>query len=400
MNFVLRFAQVKEDFRQPELESVLECLGVDKVSVYTAENIPKETPFYIVSLQDTDFAAKLLSRVVLLMDVYRLFSVADSFSDLIESCKRLDFTEYISDPFRFAVDSFMKTFTDKEQLDMINSFSFMALEGPVRLKDPDARCFTIMYDHVKGKWYFGERVSVGKGKASMREQVDRYSLKKRDYLGTTSMDAEIGFVMANIAKADTGHLIYDPFVGTGSLMFAAAHFRAFTLGSDIDGRQMRGGRADENGRGSLHTNVEQYGFGGRVLGGLVFDICQHPWRDALKGRLFDAILTDPPYGVRAGAKRIAKTCDRQVPLHLRHVYYPTTAPYELADMTRDLLQFAADFLVPGGRLVFWFAQDVKEKVFDPAPLFSHPKLDFKYSIPQPMRMICRWLLVYERRSNV
>jgi len=37
-----------------------------------------------------------------------------------------------------------------------------------------------------------------------------------------------------------GKIIYDPFAGTGSLLYAVAHWGAYVFGSDIDGRQMRG----------------------------------------------------------------------------------------------------------------------------------------------------------------
>lgn len=387
--FILRFAQVYTEFRAAELDSVLECLGLSPSEVING-TVPKDTPFYMVTLPSEEHARQLLSRTVLLMDVYRFFATADSFEGLLSASKQCDYSEFIEKPFRFRDDSFMKTFTEPEQVAMINQFSWMPLKGPVRLKDPQAVCFTIMHDHNMSKWWFGVRVDG----VTMREQVDKYSLKKRDYLGTTSMDAEMGFIMANIAKCGKGQLVYDPFVGTGSLLTAAAHFGAYAVGSDIDGRQMRGGRQDPNGRGSLHTNIQQYGLQSRVLGGLVFDILQHPWRDGVR---FDGIVCDPPYGVRAGAKKIAKMGDRQIPADQRHLYYPTTAPYQLDDLVNDLLQFAVDHLEQGGRLVFWFAQDVKERVFDPSGLFQHELLQFKYSIPQPMRMICRWLLVYERK---
>ena len=34
--------------------------------------------------------------------------------------------------------------------------------------------------------------------------------------------------------------MYDPFAGTGSLLYACAHWGAYVMASDIDGRQMRG----------------------------------------------------------------------------------------------------------------------------------------------------------------
>ena len=37
-------------------------------------------------------------------------------------------------------------------------------------------------------------------------------------------------------------MVYDPFVGTGSLLVAAAHLGAVTLGADIDVRVVRDGK--------------------------------------------------------------------------------------------------------------------------------------------------------------
>jgi tRNA G10 N-methylase Trm11 len=42
------------------------------------------------------------------------------------------------------------------------------------------------------------------------------------------------------AQPAPGKVIYDPFVGTGSLLYACAHWGATVIGSDIDGRQIRG----------------------------------------------------------------------------------------------------------------------------------------------------------------
>jgi tRNA (guanine10-N2)-methyltransferase len=73
-----------------------------------------------------------------------------------------------------------------------------------------------------------------------RDAVQAFSLKKRLYLGTTSMDAELSLVMANMGLADSGKIIYDPFVGTGSFLCTCSYFGAYTFGADIDGRQIRG----------------------------------------------------------------------------------------------------------------------------------------------------------------
>lgn len=61
--------------------------------------------------------------------------------------------------------------------------------------------------------YFGREVAEGN-----RELVAAFDLKKRPYLGPTSMDNELALVMANMALAGKGKLCFDPFVGTGSIL--------------------------------------------------------------------------------------------------------------------------------------------------------------------------------------
>jgi len=48
-----------------------------------------------------------------------------------------------------------------------------------------------------------------------RELIRSHSVKKRHFIGNTSMDAGLSFIMANHAKVKANDLVYDPFVGTG-----------------------------------------------------------------------------------------------------------------------------------------------------------------------------------------
>lgn len=72
--------------------------------------------------------------------------------------------------------------------------------------------------------FFGREVG-----GADRKLIPTYQLKSRTYLGPTAMDAEMAFLMANQALATAGKLVYDPFVGTGSILVAAAHFGAMTM---------------------------------------------------------------------------------------------------------------------------------------------------------------------------
>jgi len=127
-----------------------------------------------------------------------------------------------------------------------------------------------------------------------RDVVNKYDLKKRKYICTTSMDAELALITANITLASSGKLFYDPFVGSGSFSVASAHFGALAFGSDIDGRSIRG-----KGKVSVLSNFEQYKLLNNFGDNFVADLTNTPLRNA---RIFDGIVCDPPYGVREGLK--------------------------------------------------------------------------------------------------
>lgn len=126
---------------------------------------------------------------------------------------------------------------------------------------------------------------------SRRDLVEVYSLKKRKYLGTTSMEAEISFFTANQALARPGALIIDPFVGTGSLLLTAAHFGARVVGADIDMGVLTGmTKAGKPKGGNLYTNFQQYGLSDRLVSLIRWD---HSTRNCFRQRpMFDAIVCD------------------------------------------------------------------------------------------------------------
>lgn len=232
---------------------------------------------------------------MLVKEVLSLLVEGESLEELVSNAKAVDFNllkPYEYSTFRFHVDDYRERMTKDEHVHIINQFSFLPLLGKVSMRSPQVE-FSILVDSVTGKHYLGRRVTLG-----ARHLIHKYTLKQRSYLGTTSMDAELALIMANIGKASSGCLVYDPFAGTGSILLAASHFGAISIASDIDGRQMRGSNPEK----SLHGNFIQYGLSARFLDSLVFDVLQNPWRCDF---LIDAIIADPPYGVRAGARKIA-----------------------------------------------------------------------------------------------
>lgn len=108
------------------------------------------------------------------------------------------------------------------------------LQGRVNLKNPEHKFWLMETDDygasnglppmVQKRIFFGREIG-----GADRKLLPTYQLKSRTYLGPTAMDAEMAFLMANQALATPGKLVYDPFVGTGSILIAAAHFGAMTM---------------------------------------------------------------------------------------------------------------------------------------------------------------------------
>ena len=205
--------------------------------------------------------------------------------------------------------------------------------------------------------YFGRLVGT-----SSRTILDTYTLKKRKYLSTTSMDSELALVTANLTQAAPRRIFYDPFVGTGSFPIACAHFGALCLGSDIDGRAVRG----KQGRNIL-TNFQQYNLLSNCLDNFVADLTHTPLRNT---KFLDGIICDPPYGVREGLKVLGSKDGKGKEVvwidgeaaHLQEKYIPPKKPYGFGEMLDDILAFAAGALVEGGRLSLWMPTANDEEV--------------------------------------
>lgn len=218
---------------------------------------------------------------------------------------------YLSCSFKFTLDSYQGSRPSPDKIRIINSFAYLGFAGPIVMRRPDEE-FILFEDWPWNstplgladptRYFFGRFLAVG-----ARDELPRkLDLKKRRYISTTSMDAELALVTANLALAAPGKLMYDPFVGTGSFPLACAQFGALTFGSDIDGRSMRG----DGKKRTLKGNFEQYGLMGGLGGMFTADLTNSPVRrgvlgsggDGRKGRVFDGIICDPPYGVREGLR--------------------------------------------------------------------------------------------------
>jgi SAM-dependent methyltransferase len=180
--------------------------------------------------------------------------------------------------------------------------------------------------------FLGRQLAVGAA-----SHLAQFALSSRPYLGRTTLPPAFALLMANQARVQEGCLVLDPFCGTGSTLLSCAARGARTVGIEIDERVIFGGAG---GRGVL-SNFETAGLAlpERLVHGdaSCLDAPEVlPAVDAATGEpsphaSFDAIVTDPPYGLMEG---------------LGSFYMP------LQERLGTLLRLAARRLRMGGRLVF------------------------------------------------
>ncbi|GAA5990901.1 hypothetical protein JCM11641_002876 [Rhodosporidiobolus odoratus] len=431
-----------EEFRQPEIESLAKLLKVD-----LSWPVPHDStrPYVLVGLPSEEDAKLLASRLVSVKHVWEFWAQADNYEQLHAKVKservRAFWERYCADEtltWKFTIAGHNRTIALPAQVKLINTFSYMPFPGEIDLKKPKLEIGVFEeyeFDRMRGQAIREAREKAGlvkgegKGKGKARQEaeeidgesvgpmravwmarkicdtqrhlIDFYDLKKRAYIGTTSMEAEVSLLMANQALAAPGRWLYDPFVGTGSMLLTAAGFGALTFGSDIDGRQIRGKKT------SIRHSAEQYGISQRIVDCYSFDMTQHPWRT---GELFDAIVTDPPYGVRAGAKRLGREEGEEeiapqiVPgresegfHHQFADYVPPSVGWPMEEVISTLVTYSLYLLKPGGRLVFFLPTDNAE--YSDVDIPSVPGLKLISNSSQSFGKWARRLITMEKEPG-
>ncbi|KAJ5665969.1 uncharacterized protein N7477_008417 [Penicillium maclennaniae] len=376
MEYMIRLAQCHETFRVAELQAVATVVGVDLEIV----SYDEYSPYCIVKLENDEAARKLISRTILAKDISELWGQGTNYDELHADVKKRTshrWADYNDIPFAFALTPPLQFIVMEEY---IGDTEASAL-GVSRITEPR-------------KVFLGRFIAN-----SARDAIDKYDLKKRQYISTTSMDAELSLVTANMALAAPGKVLYDPFVGTGSFMVAASHFGALTFGSDIDPRSFRG-KDEEKGMGkNVQANFKQYGIESKFLDTFTSDLTNTPLRN---GQLLDGIICDPPYGVREGlrvlgtrnGKAIEPVVIDGVLNYYRPGYIPPKRPYGFEALQRDILDFAVRSLVPGGRLTMWMPTTNDEAKEFPVPM--HPNLEVIAVSVQHFGNWARRLMTYRR----
>eukprot|EP00003_Mantamonas_plastica_P009482 TRINITY_DN1885_c0_g1_i3.p1 TRINITY_DN1885_c0_g1~~TRINITY_DN1885_c0_g1_i3.p1 ORF type:complete len:304 (-),score=94.75 TRINITY_DN1885_c0_g1_i3:493-1404(-) len=266
--------------------------------------------FAEIVIENIEDAQRIADRAILVSVILEPWAYGESYDEVKEKADANVEAKAIlnnMESFKFIVNALGRKMSFKEQLERMDLLIDFFEGKTVKLDDPDVIMYICeMYDpftHVVDEEglrgiYFGRVVALSTSSAL----VNKYSLKKRVYLGTTSMDAELSLVMSNMALATDSSFVCDPFCGTGSMLLTTSEFGSTVVGSELDARVIIG-REDEQEKvvRNIHDNFTQYGTGQVFQGLIMSDFSLPVWR---RTELFDAIITDPPYGVRAGAKKV------------------------------------------------------------------------------------------------
>ncbi|TMS10715.1 tRNA (guanine(10)-N2)-methyltransferase-like protein [Larimichthys crocea] len=240
LQYLLHLAQDHLDFRLPEIKALLALRGKP---FQPSENFKEKTPFWCLDGLSEEDVRSIMARSVCTKSAFELWGHGQTHSEL-----RTSLLKYPSENM---------------------ALEYLPFEGTVSLKSPQ-HIFCLLEDYGTDPnnipeqpfyVYFGRWIADGQ-----RELIRSHSVKNRHFIGNTSMDAALSFIMANHAKVKENDVVFDPFVGTGSLLVACSQFKAYVCGTDIDYNIIHGkgrsSRKNQKWRGpdeNIRANLRQYG---------------------------------------------------------------------------------------------------------------------------------------------
>ncbi|XP_066558150.1 tRNA (guanine(10)-N(2))-methyltransferase TRMT11 isoform X2 [Amia ocellicauda] len=377
----LRYDNAPAASLQEEIKSLLSLNGE---SFIPEENFDEKSPFWVLNSVSEEGIRRVMKRTVCAKSVFELWGFGRTPQELQSSLKNWpveNMVPYLTrdSTYKINIYTFNKTLLHQQRIQKIDALEFLPFQGKVNLKNPD-HVFCLLEDYGSDpncipdepfRIFFGRWVADGQ-----RDLIKSHSVKKRHFIGNTSMDAGLSFIMANHARVKPNDLVYDPFVGTGSLLVACAHFGSYVCGTDIDYNTIHGigkaSRKNQKWRGpdeNIRANLRQYGAEKSYIDVLVSDASKTIWR---AGAVFDAIITDPPYGIRESTRKTGSQKEIIKPPedYGGESHVPVSMAYHLSDIFTDLLNFASKYLVMGGRLVYWlpvYRPEYKEEIIPQHP---------------------------------
>ena len=322
------------NFCLTEFLSVCEIYGIKNVK-YNQDtfsyDINKEPylEIYFDGIENPEICQKLIDRATLLKSILKIYGEGETIEEVLTDVEKNNLDEIKLEQeslksFRFDIDFRGLSEKRKVQLEMINKFDKFPMKAKVDINNAE-RIFIIFRNVVENqkikkiistKYYFGKLIS-GKDDKKLRFYT-KYDLVNRKYIGPTSTDHVLSFLMTNFAQIKEGQMVIDPFVGTGSLLIPPSIYNAICFGCDLDVRVLRGysvgytrkseeDKSAEKMKGNIFSNFDDYNLSRPQI--IRQDINKSGFRK--NNYLFDAIVCDPPYGWRAAVRKTGLSVNKK-----------------------------------------------------------------------------------------
>ena len=278
-------------FRDLEINSLLQMDSEDYNFIFMNDL------FAIITINNINF----LRRSLFVDSIIEILSESDTFVDLI--------IPSFSGTYSFNIDRSVEKIT---MSDLITKSEYDTTK--IERRSPD-RYFELYY--INSQYLFGYKIEECFG----RKIVADTSLSKRCFLQNTAMPPDVSLLMVNIAKVKPNDLVLDPCCGSCSILITAEKIDAIPFGSDFDWRPFHSETNSKKGCDPKAMLRDDFRSTPMLLRS---DLFKFPLRDGK----FDAIITDPPYGIRKSS--------------------PTD------NIFNELIERSKKLLRRGGRLVFWY----------------------------------------------
>jgi len=395
--------------RLPEFESICRLLNVNYK--WVTRNCLE--PWVMLDLESDSDAKIILSRSISTKFAIRLWAQGSTYTEFHTNLRQFPFDDNSSllsdcNSYKINVDTFTKKINLQSKIDKIESMDYLPIKGKIDLEDPDVEYSYLEFWGLDGNdipphpcnIFFGP--VIGRGQRSL---IQKHSLKTRKFIGNTTMDPQLSLLMANLGLVKEGSFVLDPFVGTASLLLASAQFKGVVFGGDIDyltlHARTRPSRVNQKVRAadeSIIQNFIDYELSHCFGDVIACDFSKSPWRSSVE---LDLIITDPPYGMREQMTRVGTEKDytvESIPDKYLKNHIPEKVSYSLKNILEDLLNFSAQRLCLGGRLVYWLP--IIRQTYKDEFLPSHPCLNLLYNCEQILTTsTSRRLIVMEKTKK-
>ena len=206
VHFIKKFRYL--DFCLPEFESLVNLyFHQGKLPVATLRdqlycqprdtiNVQRHPCVYVNLPGRLEVTEKVVKRSILIKEVIDVISEAKSYEQLLENVDTEKLIPLLESgkSFKFNIEGIGRKVGLKEQIEIIESFGRFPFKPNINLVNPDM-IFKIIENQTDHVIYFGLQL------VDNRVEEDtyhfKYDLRKRPYLGPTSTDHELAFLMAN-----------------------------------------------------------------------------------------------------------------------------------------------------------------------------------------------------------